>query len=103
MSKLTYWIPVRTIAATEKDICYECSNCGNHINMYEIEQIRFRNANNREEYEEAIRTQYKMCSKCKLEMNTDITYYLRKLRRAKGDFDLEKVVKEICEELYGKD
>lgn len=35
MEKVSYWIPIRTIAATEKDKWLECSNCGNHINQDE--------------------------------------------------------------------
>lgn len=48
--KIVYWISIRTAAATEKDKWLECSNCGNHINMHDLEEIRLSNLNNYEQY-----------------------------------------------------
>ncbi len=95
--EITYWIPVRTIAAKEKDKWLECSNCGNEINMYDIENLRFEYANNPEVYENERRAKYCTCEKCGSEMDTDISYEIRKRRFAKGDYGLEEAVKKILE------
>jgi len=95
--KIAYWIPIRTIAATEKDKRFECSNCGNMINMHDLEEIRLSNLNNREKYENAIKTEYYVCSKCGSKMDTNITHELRRMRIAKGDYRLQETVKKIID------
>lgn len=95
MEKVSYWIPIRTIAATEKDKWLECSNCGNHINKYEIENLRFQFAGEPEIYRHELETQYKKCGKCGLRMDTDLTFELKKRKIAKGDSYLKDVVDEF--------
>lgn len=94
---IVYWIPIRTIAATEKDKWLECSNCGNKVNIYDLEQIRISNLNNQEQYKEAIKTQYRTCCKCGSKMNTEITSELRRMNIAKGSYGLQETVKKIME------
>lgn len=95
MEKVSYWIPIRTIAATEKDKWLECSNCGNHINKYEIENLRFQFAGEPEIYRHELETQYKKCGKCGLRMDMDLTFELKKRKIAKGDSYLKDVVDEF--------
>lgn len=59
---LAYWIPVRTIAGSEKDRWLECNICGHRMNMSDIEELRFSHRNNPEVYNNAIKTEYEMCS-----------------------------------------
>lgn len=94
---VVYWIPIRTIAATEKDKWLECSNCGNKVNIYDLEQIRISNINNQEKYQRAIKTQYRTCCKCGLKMNTEITNELRRMKIAKGSYRLQEIVQKIID------
>ena len=99
MDKKTYWIPIRTIGGPEQDQIMECSNCGNLINMYDIEELRFKFARRPEVYSNAIETQYEVCEKCGEKMDTYITFELRQRRVAKGDMCLEETVEKIIKDI----
>lgn len=97
MQKPIYWISVRTIAATDEDQWMQCTKCGNMINKYRLEQLRFEN---KEEYRNAIKERYKKCEQCGSEMDTALTWMLRKRGIAKGDYKeakLEGIVKDIMD------
>lgn len=92
-----FWIPVRTIAAKKEDWWMQCTKCGNMINKYALERLRF---NNIEEYQNAIKEKYQKCEKCGSKMDTALTYILGKRGIAKGDHDepaLGGIIKEIMD------
>ena len=90
---IAYWVPIRTIAGTKKDKWLECSICGHRINMSDIEELRFSCRDNLDIYENLIKTEYDMCAECKTKMNTHITHQLRAGNIAKGDSELNEIVK----------
>lgn len=93
--RVIYWEIVRTIGGTEKDRRVRCSNCGNMINLYDIEQIRFDGINGDEQYDKAIKMKYYTCEKCGSKMDVILSRILEKNGIAKGDYFGNGYKKEI--------
>lgn len=93
--KVIYWEIVRTIGGTEKDRRVRCSNCGNMINLYDIEQIRFDGINGDEQYDKAIKTKYYTCENCGSKMDIALSRILEKKGIAKSDYFGNGYKKEI--------
>lgn len=95
MNEIVYWIPVRTIGATEKDKICKCSKCGSEINNYDLEQLKFAHRTERQMYENAIKEEYYTCSKCGSNMNMHVTYGIIEHGLAFGDENLGQIVEEL--------
>lgn len=103
MSEIVYWIPIRTIAGTEKDKICKCSKCDNVINKYDLEQLRFMYCSEPQIYENAIKEEYYICSKCGSEMNMHVTCGIIENNLALGDRNLNNVIQGLINEVKLQD